>query len=479
MNNNIKTTIIDGKISLSICNFNFILDDEQIEHIMNTNKKWLFDKEINIYPYYITHNKIINLIDFLYSKDINISIIINNMYDLRKENIIITVTKHIYQDLIDCTYKIIQYNQGHVINGKFFNPYWNYINNKNEENYLILCSTNYLIELSNKQYEKILNYEKTNNCKLTLCYAFIKNNRCIYSQHNKKQIFINSIINDFNIETIKFINFKNNIINDLTKDIAKLIYISNKSNNIDFIKKIERKNQEKMIIKDTQIKDTYNLLKIYRGHINKLGKDANIEKNRMWKIFDTDDNKNKYLMFCEPDDFIILCKKSIKIIEEFEKKNTGKITWHRHPNGYVQGSNNLYIHQVITGCHGNGKGTMDISVDHIDRDKLNNCFDNLKIATREEQQVNTKSSDGERRERKSTAKPLPDGLTNDMMKKYVVYYHECYNKEQKLYREFFKIEKHPKLDKPWISSKSNKISIFDKLKAANEMIDELNKNIDN
>ena len=61
-----------------------------------------------------------------------------------------------------------------------------------------------------------------------------------------------------------------------------------------------------------------------------------------------------------------------------------------------------------------------------------------------------------------------------MMKKYIVYYNECYNKEKGLYREFFKIEKHPKLEKPWIGSKSNKISILDKLKEANNQIDLLN-----
>ena len=56
------------------------------------------------------------------------------------------------------------------------------------------------------------------------------------------------------------------------------------------------------------------------------------------------------------------------------------------------------------------------------------------------------------------------------MKKYVVYYKECYNKEKQSYREFFKIEKHPKLDKSWSTSKSGLISINDKLKAAKDKI---------
>ena len=46
-----------------------------------------------------------------------------------------------------------------------------------------------------------------------------------------------------------------------------------------------------------------------------------------------------------------------------------------------------------------------------------------------------------KRARKHNARPLPKGLTQEMLPKYVVYYHECYNKERQLFREFFKIEK--------------------------------------
>jgi len=80
-----------------------------------------------------------------------------------------------------------------------------------------------------------------------------------------------------------------------------------------------------------------------------------------------------------------------------------------------------------------------------------------------------------KRVRKSTAIKLPPEITESMIPKYVVYYKECYNRDKMLFREFFKIEKHPKIKKVYTSSKSNKVSILSKL----EQIKEILKNIDN
>lgn len=71
-----------------------------------------------------------------------------------------------------------------------------------------------------------------------------------------------------------------------------------------------------------------------------------------------------------------------------------------------------------------------------------------------------------KRVRKCNAIELPVDISENMIPKYVVYYKECYNKEKMLFREFFKIEKHPKLinyKKHLISSKSKKITIVEKL----------------
>ena len=83
-----------------------------------------------------------------------------------------------------------------------------------------------------------------------------------------------------------------------------------------------------------------------------------------------------------------------------------------------------------------------------------------------------------KRARKNTAKPLPNGITQEMLKKYVVYYHEWLNPGRTRSREFFKVEKHPKMKKIWIGTKSNKISIMDKLKQANKVVEDLEEKKD-
>ena len=82
-----------------------------------------------------------------------------------------------------------------------------------------------------------------------------------------------------------------------------------------------------------------------------------------------------------------------------------------------------------------------------------------------------------KRVRKHNAVKLPDTLSHLNIPKYINYYKECYNIEQKLYREYFKIEKHPLQvsNKTYISSKSNKISITEKLNQIIKILGKLNE----
>ena len=84
--------------------------------------------------------------------------------------------------------------------------------------------------------------------------------------------------------------------------------------------------------------------------------------------------------------------------------------------------------------------------------------------------------DDSKRLRKINAIKLPEDLSQSLIPKYVVYYKECYNREKLLFREFFKIEKHPKMvkGKVYISSKSNKINILEKLEEIKKILEKLN-----
>ena len=332
------------------------------------------------------------------------------------------------------------------------NKYWN----------IKYTDKTYILDL--EQFEKVINSSKK--------FTFVKDTD-VYPSYNINSATFNYIEYLYKLrEDSTNFTFKNENIYDLRKE------------NVVIVKKVLT--QDNVIVENIRFNNLleerhYKIVEIItNGHIPTMGRCAGQYKNPIYKCI-TDKNKEQLIMYCETDTLCAICQESLNKIAEFEKEynDNKKLVFYKHSNGYVLCSNeNLYIHQIITGCHGNGKGTKNISVDHIDQDPLNNTFANLRIATRKDQENNSKGiKEGTKRARNHNAKALPEGITQDMMKKYVVYYRECYDKEKDLHREFFKIETHPKLDKPYISSKSNKVSIQDKLADVNKIIMDLDNDI--
>ena len=314
----------------------------------------------------------------------------------------------------------------------------------------LLCG---IIEYNNRKYfvdlndkDKIINFNKK--------FVFV-NETDIYPSYscNYKRFNYLDFIFNFSQDLVHYV-FKNGNKFDLRKCNVEIYHFYHKN-----------------------IIETYDVIEYIQGHYLIMGQDANVMKNPIWRI---NENEKEYLlMYCEKDTICKLCYESYQKILNYENtiNNGNKITWYKHQNGYILCSINIYMHQIIMNCYGNGKGTLNISVDHIDQNPLNNTIENLRIVTRKEQEQNSKGIKPEtKRERKHNAKDLPSRITQYMMKKYVVYHQEWLDKKKTKEREFFRVE-HPKLDKPWCTTKSTKISIQEKLEQANKVVDDLENDI--
>jgi hypothetical protein len=220
----------------------------------------------------------------------------------------------------------------------------------------------------------------------------------------------------------------------------------------------------------------------FEGVINGRGQKAGIEQNWGYHAKDND-GKDCILMYCNPGVFVIADS-----LDGLRMVHEKQVSWYLMKTGYVgchavrDGIKTcLTMHQVIMNHDGHGKGGP--SIDHINRNKLDNRRMNLRITT---QSVQNENRDKVARHR--TAKELPEEIQEELPK-FVVYYKENVNMEAT--REFFSVEGHPLqklkeekvinsqtnqlISRRWASTKSNKISIVDKLQQAKSYVAELNQ----
>jgi hypothetical protein len=198
----------------------------------------------------------------------------------------------------------------------------------------------------------------------------------------------------------------------------------------------------------------------------KLGRYSGETRNMYWKVKDTITKNTFYLIHIVDDTFTKISVDDINKVLNFKDIRP---CWRLFVNGYVCCSTYndekkekvYYLHQLIMDVHDKDLTSMKETVDHINNDKLDNRKENLRLVD-----MSIQNSNRPKAQRRKDACDLPEGIKQTDLPKYVTYRKEILDKETDKYRECFVIDNHPKLSKPWETTKSNKIDISKKLEIA-------------
>lgn len=219
----------------------------------------------------------------------------------------------------------------------------------------------------------------------------------------------------------------------------------------------------------------FQILERLPGHTPLLGKSAGQELNWAYRLKDVSSSEICVGMFCKPNHLTLMSESTW---EDLQKPPFQGLSWYISAVGYptrtVKEDDECpytYLHQLILNHFQKGRGKE--SVDHINQNKLDNRLANLRVTTQSIQNQNRGKVS-----RHSNARELPLDIS-EPLPKFCIYYKESLNKEKTRWREFFTIEGHPaQKGARKATTKSNRVSILDKLKEAKHILTTLDRHLE-